>query len=127
MAQVVSKTLLLGGLALWNKGFWWSDTFGKCCLSDLYPPPFSSRSRTFKLLRKFGSKGTPLPPFLTALQHMEFPGQGSDLSCNCSPNHSCGNAGSPTCCASLGIEPVSQGSQDAADPVVPQWELQKPF
>ena len=58
-------------------------------------------------------------PVLAALQHVEFLGQGSDLSC------SCGNAGSPTLCAKLGIEPESQCSRDAAGPAAaPQRELQ---
>ena len=53
-----------------------------------------------------------LPPW-----HVEIPGQGSDLSC------SCGNTGSLTLCAGPGIEPVSWGSRDTADPRAPQWEL----
>ena len=61
--------------------------------------------------------------FLAPLRHMEFLGQGSDWSCSCNPSRSCGNARSSTHCAGQGIEPASQGSQDAADPVVPQWEL----
>ena len=32
--------------------------------------------------------------FLDAPWHMEFPGQGSDLSCSCSLRHSCSNTGS---------------------------------
>ena len=48
---------------------------------------------------------------------MELLGQGLDLSCSCS------NAGSLTHCAELGIEPTSQSSQDAADPIAPQQEL----
>ena len=32
----------------------------------------------------------------------------------------CGNARS---CAGLGIEPASQCSRDATNPIVPQWEL----
>ena len=44
---------------------------------------------------------------------MEFLGQGSDL------RHGGGNTGSLTHCARLGIEPVSQGSQDTTDPVAP--------
>ena len=49
---------------------------------------------------------------------MEFPGQGSDPSHSC--DLSCGNAGSLTHSAGPGMEPASQGSQDATDPVVPQ-------
>ena len=48
---------------------------------------------------------------------MEFPGKESD------PSHSCGNTGSLTHCAGLGIEPASQSSQNAAYPVAPQQEL----
>ena len=59
--------------------------------------------------------------FLTTPQHMEFPGQGSDLSCSC--NLSCSTAGSLTHCARPGIKPVSQGSQDSTNPVAPQQEL----
>ena len=54
-------------------------------------------------------------PFLAAPQHKKFLGQGSYLS------QSCHNAGSLTDCARLGIEHVSQCSQDAADPVELQW------
>jgi len=32
-----------------------------------------------------------------------------------------------TPCAGIGMEPASQHSQDAADPVVPQWELLSVF
>ena len=61
--------------------------------------------------------------FLTTPQHMEFPGQGSDPSRGCNLSHSCSNTGSLTHCAGPGIKPVTQCSQDAADPVVPQQEL----
>ena len=54
---------------------------------------------------------------------MEFPGQGSDLSCRPNLSHSYGSAGSLTHCAGLGIEPTSQCSQDAANPFAPQREL----
>ena len=54
---------------------------------------------------------------------MEFPGQGSDLSCSCDLSRSCGNARSLTHCASPGIEPVSQCSPDAADLTELQLEL----
>ena len=59
--------------------------------------------------------------FFATPWHMEFPGQGS--------NHipklrfSCGNVRSLTHCARPGIEPTSQGSQDAADPIAPQREF----
>ena len=62
-----------------------------------------------------------------ALQHMEFPHQGADLSC------SCHNLRPLTPCVGLthrvgpGIESVSQHSKDAAYPVVPQWKLQSLF
>ena len=61
-------------------------------------------------------------PFLTTPWHMEFPGQGSDLSSSCHLPWSCGNTGSLTLCAGLGIEPTSQCSRDAADPIVLQQE-----
>lgn len=57
----------------------------------------------------------------------EFLGQGSDLSCTCSLSRSCDKAGSLIHCNGLGIEPVSQRSQDPADLVVPQRELLKPL
>ena len=56
--------------------------------------------------------------FLAASQHMEFPGQGSD------PNHNYDLCCSPlTNCAGPGIEPTSQCSWDATNPVAPQQEL----
>ena len=61
--------------------------------------------------------------FLATPQHMEFPGQGSYPSHSYDPSHSCSNAGSPTHCARPVIEPATQSSQDAANPVVPQQEL----
>ena len=45
-------------------------------------------------------------PFRATLWHMEFPGQGSDLSHSCDLNHSCSNSGSLTHRARLRIEPV---------------------
>ena len=45
--------------------------------------------------------------FLAALWHMEFLGQGSNLSWSCDLYHSCGNARSLTHCAGPGIEPMS--------------------
>ena len=63
--------------------------------------------------------------FLVTLRHMEFLGQGSDPSHSQDLSCSCSNDRSLTHCARLGIEPASQRSQDAADPVVPQQELQK--
>ena len=58
-------------------------------------------------------------PFLPG--HMEFLGQGSDLSYRCDLSHKCSNARSLTHCAGLGIEPVPQCSQDATIPTAPQW------
>ena len=49
-----------------------------------------------------------------------MPGIRSKLSCELS--HSCGNARFLTHCARLGIEPKSQHSQVAPDPVAPQQE-----
>ena len=57
-------------------------------------------------------------------QHMEFLGQGSELSCSCNLCHGCSNAGSLTLCARVRIKFVSQHSRDTADPVAPQQELQ---
>ena len=61
--------------------------------------------------------------FLAAPQHVEFPGQGSDLSHSLDLSCSCGNNGSLPNHARPGIEPASQHSQDAAHPTVPQQEL----
>ena len=52
-----------------------------------------------------------------ALCHTEFPGWGSDLSCNY------GKAGSLSHCAGPGIKPESQHVQVTASPAVPEWEL----
>ena len=49
--------------------------------------------------------------------HMGFPSQGSDLSHKCDRSRSCGNAGSLTHCAGLGIEPVSQHSRGPTIPL----------
>ena len=54
--------------------------------------------------------------FLTTSWHMEFPGQGSDLSHSCNLHCSRGNA-------RLGIEPVFWCCRDATDPIAPQQEL----
>ena len=45
---------------------------------------------------------------LAALWHMEFLGQGANPNHSCDLCHSCGNAGSLTNCAGLGIKPASQ-------------------
>ena len=65
-----------------------------------------------------------LLPFLATPRHMELPGQGSELSRNCDPSHSCGNARSLTHCAGPGIKPRCQHSRDSANAVAPQRELQ---
>ena len=54
---------------------------------------------------------------------MDFPGQGSDPSHSCHLSHSYGNTRSLTHCARPGIEPVPHSSEDATDPVVPQWSV----
>ena len=61
--------------------------------------------------------------FLAAPWHMEFLGQGSAPSCSCNLSHSCGNTGSLTHCIRPGIKPVSQCSQDTANPIAPPREL----
>ena len=61
--------------------------------------------------------------FLATLWQMEFPGQGSDLSRSCNLCSTWGNARSLTHCVRPGIEPVSQCSQDATNPITPQQEL----
>ena len=50
---------------------------------------------------------------------MEFPDQGSDRSHSLYLSCSCGNVRSSTQCAGLGIEHVSQRSQDAVNPIAP--------
>ena len=59
--------------------------------------------------------------FLVVPWHMEFLGQGSDLSCS----SSCSNTSSLTYCAGPGTESVSWSSRDSAEPVLPQWGLQQ--
>lgn len=49
-----------------------------------------------------------------ATPHAAFPGQASEPSCSCHPSCTCGYTGSPAHCAGLGVEPVSQHSQDTA-------------
>ena len=61
--------------------------------------------------------------FFATPWHIEFPSQGSDQSSSCDLCNSCGNAKSLTHRARPGFEPVSQHCRDAADSIVPQWEL----
>ena len=61
--------------------------------------------------------------FLAALQHMEFMGQGSDLSHSCDLYCSYSNARSFSPLCRPGIEPVSWYCRDRVDPVGPQWKL----
>ena len=56
---------------------------------------------------------------LATLRHMAFPGHRSDLNCSGDLSCSCGNGGSLNHRGGLGIKPVSQCSQDAADPIAP--------
>ena len=58
-------------------------------------------------------------PFLATPWHREFPGHGSDPRCSCNLSHSCGNNGSLSHCAGLGIERAFRCSQDSTDPIVP--------
>ena len=57
------------------------------------------------------------PLFLAALQHIEFPYQGSDPSHSFNLHHCCGNAMSLTHCAGRRIEPVSWCCKDTTDPI----------
>ena len=79
----------------------------------------AAQARTKWLLMGHGQLWDLSPPFFFS----EFPGQGSDPSCCCNPNRSCGNAGFLTRCARPGIEPSFHCSREATDAVVPQWEL----
>ena len=54
---------------------------------------------------------------------MKFPGQELDPSYGCDLSHSCSNTESLTHYVRMGVESMSQSSQDAADPIVSQWEL----
>ena len=51
-------------------------------------------------------------------------GQASDPSCIHDLSCTCGTAGSLTHCDRLDVKPVTQHSQDAANPIVPEQELQ---
>ena len=62
--------------------------------------------------------------FLAAPQHMEFPGQGSDLSRSYNLSCSCGNAGSSSHCAGPGSNPCPSSSQDAAECILSQQKCQ---
>ena len=61
--------------------------------------------------------------FLATPGHMEFLGQGSELSHSCNLSCSYSNARSLTHYAWPGIKPASQGSQDAANLLAPEREL----
>lgn len=81
---------------------------------------FDFKKQCLKISRKISSTlfFFSLFPFLSALQHMEFPTQGLDPSLSC-----CGNAESLTQSAGAGLKPVSWCWKDAADPVALQQEL----
>ena len=49
---------------------------------------------------------------------VEFSGQGSDPSCSCNLNHSCGKPGALTHCARLGIEPASSAPKTPLIPLL---------
>ena len=61
--------------------------------------------------------------FLAAPWHEASFGHGSDPSPSCDLYRSCGNRGSLTHRAGLGIEPVSRCSRDTANPIAPLQEL----
>ena len=61
--------------------------------------------------------------FFAAPRHRELLGPGSDSTRRCHLRHSYGRAGSLTHSAGPGMEPGSQHSQDAANPVPPLREL----
>ena len=77
----------------------------------------SPASQTVPFLKFFSFSAAPWH------RHMEFSGQGSDLSCSCNLPHSCSNAESLTHCVEPGIKPLSQCCRDAANFIVPEQEL----
>ena len=62
--------------------------------------------------------------FLATRQHIEFPGQGSDLSHSCNLCQAMATWDHLTHCALLGIEPASWCCREATDPTAPTWKLQ---
>ena len=61
--------------------------------------------------------------FLAIQWHMEFPGQGSDLSHSCNLHCSFSKVGFLTHCAGAGIKPAVQSSKVIVDLIAPQREL----
>ena len=61
--------------------------------------------------------------FLAALRHMEFPGQGSNLSRTVTQAAVVAMLDPLTLCAGPEIKPVSQCYRDTIDPIAPQQEL----
>ena len=76
-------------------------------LQKLNPPPAALESQPFEEISLRPTTPPPFFSFLAALWHMEFPGQGSDLSHGCILSHSCSSTGSLTHCTGPGIKPVS--------------------
>ena len=98
---------------LWGKGVITSLLLAQGLMAEQTPMLYETDVLPFFFFSHFW------PP----LWHIELLGQGSDLNHIRDLRLSCGNARSLTHCAGLGIEPMSQCCQDAANPIAPQWEL----
>ena len=92
-------------------------------------PLSKARDQTYILMgtsqvnHRGGTMRTLLLFILAAQQHLEFPSQGSGLSCSLDLSRSYSTDGSLTRFAGPGIKPESQCSQDTADPIAPHREL----
>ena len=99
--------------------------------SATWPALFSNGLLFFQLYVQFGVHRCFCLLFVFAFwlhpQHMEVPWVGLNLSLSCDLHHSCGNTGTLTHCARLGIQPVPLQWPELlqSDPLsaVPQQEL----
>ena len=87
--------------------------FGFCVINCLPPLRCHPKACTCNLLIFLLGLLKLKKQFFWPPHSIKLPGQGSDLSQSHDLSHSCGNMGSLTHCARLGIEPASQCSQDA--------------
>ena len=105
---------------------WSNGEHNKASLPPVPPRPSTSSCLCFCSSLLFLPLNT-APLFLAAPQHMELPSQGSDLSHSLELSHSSDNTKSLTCYARPGMEPTSQGFQDAAHPMPYQELFKYPF